>query len=1286
MDHQDAGNFELFWEEMSEEKKSELVLYAADFDPKTAILPVLKGLGSYHFSLRNNARKTLELMQDRIRDQLADPDDHQAVQQAMHASDHICCRLYSCLKPDLALNEQSIYLKLLMATKGKGAAYAYKALYLQRINLTAAMKIILTLPETDRLEFVDQFLQSSASVRLRFGKHFKQILTSIKEKDTVVRYYARLFDLKRHTDPFLQHIDPYLRDPEQIMLRQVRSGSAAVRVTGLKALSMIVPKVSPDLLEELINNDDSRQVRITIYKIISQSTQGTYPDLFYPTLEIMGKTDDTEKFFAFKALVAAGKLPLYTVLEIIRDSHPQLMPRIQHEILQLGRLAFLIIQDIALNKSHYIEKNLDVNRMCIFGLIRKRPERIVRILKQFDNVPDDPVRMGITRFIEKTKKLLAKEKQGIVTRFDPIIEQMEQIAGQNKGLIKSLFSSKTSKRLSQLKNNRDASRINFDGETVCNENLSSTVFLASALYFNDSAVINCDFSKSTFTHAYFKNCVFYNVNMRATVFDSVYFDNAVFINVNSKGARFNACSFNGVRMFNCNFNQAVMVQAPFIDSTIAKTSFNGTDLYGASFAWAAISAVSFVNSNIEHTDFSNVRSRFSRFPVSFRSLNRHRNIDYNARKYQLEFADLPEMTPQIISRINIELFSEFIHYGEMKFSWQNQVSLLTAFDIFKPRQAHLFHIIPYLLHENMAFPGIEEEFDLSTPCGIYDYLPGRETKTILAGYMPPGRIVSRRKAHAGIEGLFTIGSTGSMAQTADSDIDYWVCVSENKFSRQQMSLLQSKLAVLEKFALRQFKTQVTFFVVDIQKARNNDFGGSSLESSGSAQSRLLKEEFYRTMIHVAGKLPLWAVLPTAISVNYYNSILEGVFEHPNMGRYVDLGDIHAIPTSEYFGASIWQMFKWLKSPFKSVIKMALLEKYIYEYGKKPLLCNLYKDEWMNSGINLNLAQNDAYYILVNNLLDYFKRIRDKESVHILLTCFFLKLGISNDSQVENTVFGLRKILLEKCLESWNWERDVVFEIGSFKTWQYSEIARLSTMIEEYMIRKYKIVNNAFEKLYHGKSQISPEDQTVLSRKVYIEFSKQPGKVNKVLLISRSDRHFSGLHLKYHPRHNAPGTWQLINKSARAYHNQEESLINAKTIEEIGAWLIHNGLYTETGVINLVPNPTYVTFDDIKKLFKALNDYLAPVISKTVNFERLLEKNQVTHLFVSINFYAPRQQHKVTEYTAIYLNSWGEMYCKSVYMANGFTSLDAVKSDILTRVGIPKFPKETAFYFSKGAAR
>ncbi len=1285
------NTFETQWEQLSEEDKALVVKNAANLEPHIAILPILFGITSYHFTVRNNARKGLGVIHDKIDQLLSDPLDTKLYLKGQKASASICSRIYSQIDSELSFNELGFFFKTLLEFKKKGAYFAFQAVYNKQISVETMQKIIYTVPEASRLSFVDQYIKTSPEIRLRFGFAFKKILKSIKKREIVIEFYASLFDAKRNADPFLNNINPDLRDPDQIIFNEIKSQSPDKIIMGLKALSMILTKISSALLLDILLNQEIKKVRVIIYNIIENSSMGAYEDLFEPIIQVFYKCNIQEAFHAFKALIVTGRQPLYKLLDMVRDKYPDLMPVINSEISSLSKISFLFIQDIALNKDKYAGSNFQLNLACVLGMIKKRPERVVRILKEYDNDFNDSLRMDVTGFMEKTKQLLVKEKQDIETQFDPVIQKVKKESKKTKGLIKTLFLTSSAKKIENLKTTKNLESIDFQNEIIKDVDLSSSEFIASSLLFNKAIFNNCDFANSLFDHAYFKGAVFYNIDMCKTKFDGVNFDNACFINVNAKGAKFIKCSFQNVCVYNCDFANAQMIDASFINSTITKTSFAQTNFFCSSFAYSRLSAISFVTSNVDRADFDGVKARFCRFPSSTKFDMQTSDIDYNARKFQLEPNDMPKIDNTIVSKINMLIFSEFIHYGEMKFLNQNQLSLLTAFDIFKPGQADLFQIIPFLIHENIDFPGLKA-IPNQTPCGICDYTPGIEAQEVLKKYINREKIVVRHCQDHVVEGLFTIGSTGSLAQTADSDIDWWVCINEDHFTLTGIDLFRKKLDMLENMADKQFKTQVTFFLVDILKTRNNDFGDSTIESSGSAQTRLLKEEFYRTMIYIAGRIPLWSVLPTSISINYYNSILKTVSSFPSLTRYIDLGDIHAISTSEYVGASIWQMFKWLKSPFKSVIKMALLEKFIYEYGRQSLLCNKYKDEWMNSGAHLKLAQNDSYYILLKNLLEYYEKKSDKHSVTLLLTCFFLKLGISKDSQIDNTVFGLKKILLEKCMGEWGWSKARVFEIGNFKNWGYSDIVKLSNFIERYMVKKYKIINKAFESLLHGRSGISPEDRTMLGRKVLVEFSKQSGKVGKVLLISRSDRHFQSLQLKYIKKDGQAFAWKLLHnlkgtrKNAKSFQNREDSLISADTIEEIGAWLINNSLYNEHTIINLIPNPAYVTFDDIRKLYKNMYDFFHPLLRQNISFDQLLMKNRMVCMFVSINFYAPKQAHEVSGYCAVYLNSWGEMFCKSSYSSKGFPSMDEVKKDIMGKIGIKRLPLNTAFYFSKGAAR
>jgi len=1279
-------NFESHWEALDEGSKALLIEESGFFPPEIAIVPILEGILSIHFNLRSKARKSLEILQKNILQKLKNTDDPAACLSGIQASAMVCARIYHQIRPDTPFNEMGFFLKTLLGLGDKGAYFAFKSVYQEIVSQEIVKKIVPSVGQAERLLFVDQYLQSTPADRLKFGNLFKAIVGSITHREAVIEFYARLFDRKRDADPFLNNIGFHLRNPATIMEKEIASASPAIKIMGLKALSMIQTRISPQLLMEILEGEEVKKVRIAVYSIIENSSMGLYPELFELVLDQFYQCDPSEAVNAFKALVVTGKVPVHDLFRMVRNAHPQVMPLIHIEISDLSRISFFIIQDIALNKEEYQTDNFDINLACIWGMIKKRPERVLKILKHYDEQPGNGLKMDVTGFMEKTKQLLGMEKEHIKAPFTALVARLQDIPEKPKKFFSAVFQDPIKKKLAAFKQNIPSGFIDFKGHKFENESFCGLTLTASTSIFTQAIFENCDLSNASVSSAYFKKTIFYNVTMDSTVFDSICFDNAVFINVNARQAVFKKCSFQGARLYNCNFNQAGLKDAVFINAVLSKLSFGDTDLSCASFAHARISGVSFATSHINLADFSHVRGRFSRFPSYAQSIIRTEGINYNDRHYQLGFNDLPQLDKALASEINMLIFCEFIHYGENKFLDQNTLSLLTAYDIFKPPQADLFQIIPLLIHENFQFSDADD-IHPETPCGIAEYLPSNQAVTICEKYTGRKKFKVRRNFSPIVQGLYTMGSVGSLAQNFESDIDYWVCINEDVIERDALAHFSGKLNLIETLAWEKFKTRVTFFIVDILKAKNNDFGGSTQESSGSAQSRLLKEEFYRTMIHVAGKLPLWSVLPTTISLNYYNMILDHVSSFTQFHRYVDLGDIHAIPVNEYFGASIWQMFKWLKSPFKSVIKMALLEKYIHAYGKESLLCNQYKNEWMNSGTHLKLAQNDSYIILLKHLIAYYHKADDVPSANLLLTCFFLKLEISKEKEITNTIFGLRKILLEKCLSTWGWDKKRLFEIGRFREWPYASIQRLSATIEQYMQAKYIQVKKYFESQPRGGLMISSEDRKVLERKVDIVFLEKPFKIKKILLVSSGDRHFTRLHLKHIQTPGTPGGWELLHKSAKINQGREESLARANSIEEIGAWLINNNLYTRHSIVNLMPNPTIVTHDDIEKLYKAMYAYFSPYIQKPVRFNELRkEKPRIVSLFISINFYAPRQQARITDYCAVYINSWGEMYFRTSWPGKTFSLMENARADILESIGIKQFPSNTAFYFSKGMAR
>lgn len=1312
----DLTGFDQTWDQANEKEQLDLISEALELTPGNGVICILAGLNSYHLSVRSMAKQGLAFFTKKVFRLMANQSCDEELLYALKESALFSARIYNALKPDFSAQEIRFYIEALLESGGRGPFYAWKFWRNSGLSKETLKTIALSVPERGRLLLADQYLNSSSVVRRTFAAEFKKILQSINSQKSVVEFYAWLFDKGRYADPYFHYLNPELTNPETIISRYIKSSDSRKKSDGVKALSMITTKIETSLLIGLISDKEHSMVRKAVFNVVEKSPAGAYSKLFDNIYKFVCAPDRTEALAAFRALVVSRPFFLSKLIIRISEDAPELMDDIIEEISLLSRLSFFFIQELASNKIHYPDKIMDVYKGLVHGMIMKRPERVLKILERYEDCSDDATRMAVFNLARKINEALSQEKKEINAEFSQFKAKFEQVyeenQDQNKGIIKGFFSDSVTKKIKAIKQGIECDNIDFKGENIKDAELSCGLF-SNFIVFNGSAIKNSDMSCSSFLNASFVKTFFCNVNLAEAKFDSVSFENAVFINVNADKSEFINCSFKGASFFNTSFKSACMSGSIFVDSIISKVYFSKADLSGASFACSKMSFVSFTDSNLSQTDFTGIKARFCRFP-SHSALNIERdNADFNARIFQFKKSDLPdslfdspESVESVVSEINLLILTELIHFGRKMFLRQNFFSLLTALDIFKPKQADLFEIIPLLIHENIDFPGYDA-FNEKAPHGISGYFPSHETGIIAGRYLEKRRLIFRANPNYYVEALFTIGSTGSIAQASDSDIDYWVCVRDDNSEGEPGLKFKKKLDRLEKWALDTFKTEVHFFVVDIKKVKMDDFGNSSIESSGSAQGKILKEEFYRTMIYVAGKLPLWCTLPVSVSRKYYKDLCSALCTSSASCRYIDLGDIHSIPAGEYFGASIWQMFKWLKSPFKSVIKISLLEQFIQESGSKALLCNRFKDKWMNTGLQFELAKIDPYYILLTSLVRFYEGHNNSEAVKLVQLCFFLKIDISSDTDLDRGIFGFRKIFIMHCMDKWQWNRESVFKFGSFRRWQYDSIMKLSFRIEKYMVDTYRRLKDSFNtgfgdkrpvanqsKINHDdkisaqflkQSLITPADIAVLGRKIFVHFVKKPDKIEKILLISNKSYHFHGLSLRFCKATGKKPVWELIHKSGKISMIREEILKRADTIEEIGAWFIYNRFYSDQTLINLIPNPTSVTSDEIKRFFSAMDSFF-PSDDYDIGSDILLAKAVINFLFISMNLCVPGKIKKIVECSAIYMNSWGEMFVSFFSKKDGFDSLEELMRTIRKELKIDKFPEHTVYYFPRSFKR
>ena len=106
-------------------------------------------------------------------------------------------------------------------------------------------------------------------------------------------------------------------------------------------------------------------------------------------------------------------------------------------------------------------------------------------------------------------------------------------------------------------------------------------------------------------------------------------------------------------------------------------------------------------------------------------------------------------------------------------------------------------------------------------------------------------------------------------------------------------------------------------------------------------------------------------------------------------EFIDMGNVDDISLGEFFGGSVWALIKSFKSPFKTLMKMGVLEEYMFSDTKSNLLCHQVKGKYFGDTPYLDI---DPYLGMFERVQNYFIDTKDEDATDALRTAFYLKVG------------------------------------------------------------------------------------------------------------------------------------------------------------------------------------------------------------------------------------------------------------------------------------------------------
>ncbi|MDX5630160.1 MULTISPECIES: class I adenylate cyclase [unclassified Brenneria] len=607
----------------------------------------------------------------------------------------------------------------------------------------------------------------------------------------------------------------------------------------------------------------------------------------------------------------------------------------------------------------------------------------------------------------------------------------------------------------------------------------------------------------------------------------------------------------------------------------------------------------------------------------------------------------------------------------------NQLRVDRALAAMKPAFQQVYSLVPILLHyHHPLMPGYVEG---KVPHGICFHTPDEKQQQYLDKIeLRWGPFAdSHDKGELPITGVYSMGSTSSIGQSCSSDLDIWVC-HQSWLDNEERQRLQKKCTLLEEWAAAQ-GVDVSFFLMDENRFRHNESGSLGGEDCGSTQHILLLDEFYRTAVRMAGKRILWNMVPVEEEANYDEYVLslyaQGALA-PN--EWLDLGGLSTLSAEEYFGASLWQLYKSIDSPYKAVLKTLLLEAYSWEYPDTRLLSmdikkRLHKGEIVSFGL-------DPYCMMLERVTNYLTQINDPTRLDLVRRCFYLKVCEKLSS--DHACVGWRRQILQQLVQEWGWSDDHLAMLDNRANWKIERVREAHNELLDAMMQAYRNLIR-FARRNNLSVSASPQDIGVLTRKLYAAFEALPGKVTLLNPQISPDLSEPNLTFIYVPigRANRSG-WYLYNQAPSM-----DAIISHQPLEynrylnKLVAWAYFNGLLTPKTHLHIKGSELC----DITRLQALVSDVSShfPLRLAAPTPKALYSPCEIRHLAIIVNLehdptavfrnqvghfdfrqmdvfsFGQQQQCLVGSIDLLYRNSWNEV--RTLHFSGEQAVLEALKT-------------------------
>jgi len=527
------------------------------------------------------------------------------------------------------------------------------------------------------------------------------------------------------------------------------------------------------------------------------------------------------------------------------------------------------------------------------------------------------------------------------------------------------------------------------------------------------------------------------------------------------------------------------------------------------------------------------------------------------------------------------------------------------------RQGRFIELLPLLFHENNPLlPGYINE---QVPTGISEYAPEKSTEKIAKSFFKDYKPIRRAQRIMNINGLYFMGSSGSIAYNSKSDFDVWLLYSSS-LEADAIDLIQQKAYAIEQWAEESLFLEVHFFVFSAEEFKQGQQQGLSSESSGSAQHYLLLDEFYRSSLLIAGKIPTWWLVPPENEDNYDLYIEELNNQNKlNPTDSIDFGSVANIPASEFFGAAVWQLYKSIHSPYKSLMKLLLIEVYASEYPSISLLSMMFKES-VYKGVN-SIDELDPYLMMYKKIEEYLMVRNQHERLELFRQCFYVKIKEPLSHEVKKKSW--RRDLFKQIVLDWGWTHEQFVLMDTQKKWNIDMISQQRNRLMNALTDSYRFLST-FARQHTEVSRVSQTELNVLGRKLYAAFERKAGKIDIFNRENETSMHFTEFTIYQKKNSSGKNSWQIYQGHVGAHVISDHKPIKrTQSIIELICWAFFNQIIDSHSAISLI-NDDDLTVKELRQLLVSFEEEFPSRKLPEADFNNLNQAARIQHAYVYIN--------------------------------------------------------------------